>query len=258
MYIKWTDDEKARILAEAKRIFREQPRLDKIAVLRQAQLVLGEDRQRRISGIDTDAFNWYHEGLLEVIAPKEEPEPEAPPAREPEPEPEPVDNATLLRILDIVLIIDRKFETKKFEERLTELEKQVRRIRRVLEGGFTLVPTESVNREQPAAPPPPTTTTTPGTRKPNVVVLSVPSGNTQGGIKKGTAGYVGKLDFWDTPRRPVSFDSYDYVVVTKFTKPTEVVTDLKSRIANGKLRISTGNAEEISRFIRTLPEIPTK
>jgi hypothetical protein len=257
MYIKWDEDEKARILAEAKRLLREQPRLSKEDALRGGQLVLDEDRRRKISSINTPAFDWFHTGVL-VAESAPPPPPEAPPEAPPEPEPEPVDNATLLRILDIVLGIDRKFETKKFEERLTELEKQVRRIRRVIEGGFTLVPTESVNREQAAAPPPPTVTATPGTRKPNVVVLSVPSGNTQGGIKKGTAGYVGKLDFWDTPRRPVSFDSYDYVVVTKFTKPTEVVTDLKARIANGKLRISTGNAEEISRFIRTLPEIPTK
>jgi hypothetical protein len=88
-------------------------------------------------------------------------------------------------------------------------------------------------------------------------VLSVESGNTQGGIKKGTAGFVGRLDFWDTPKRPVDFGSYDYVVVTKFT-PTETVGALKTQLTNGKLRISTGNSEQIARFIRTLPEIAIK
>jgi hypothetical protein len=109
--------------------------------------------------------------------------------------------------------------------------------------------------EQPAGTAPVTTTAT--TRKPNVVVLSVESGNTQGGIKKGTAGFVGRLDFWDTPKRPVDFSSYDYVVVTKFT-PTEAVGALKTQLTNGKLRISTGNSEQIARFIRTLPEIAIK
>jgi hypothetical protein len=250
MYIKWDDGEKAKILAEARRLLREQPRLSKEDALRGGQLVLGEDRQRKISSINTAAFDWFHTGVLVTESAPLEPEPE------PEPEPALPDAATLLRILDIVLGIDRKFETKRFEERLADVEKQVRRMRRIFEGGFTLVPTESLKQEQ-LAPPPPTATATPGTRKPNVVVLSVDSGNTQGGVKKGTAGYVGKLDFWATPRRPVSFDAYDYVVVTKFT-PTEAVTDLKARIPNGKLRVSTGNAEEISRFIRTLPEIPIK
>jgi hypothetical protein len=252
MYIKWDEDEKARILAEARRLLKEQPRLSKEETLRKAQLILGEDRQRRISSIATPAFDWFHTGLLAAES--------APPAPEPEPEapPEPaLDPDILSRVLDIVLGIDRKFETRRFEERLADVEKQVRRIHRILDGGFALVPAESLVRPEPeqAVAAPATNGAT--ARKPNVVVISVPSGNTQGGIRKGTSGFVAKLDFWETPKRQVNFDAYDYIVATKFTPP-EWIAAARSYIPNGKLRISTGNSEQISRFIRTLPEIPLK
>jgi hypothetical protein len=246
MYIRWSEEERASILAEARRLLREQPRLTKEETMRRAQLVLKEDRRRQISSINTAAFDWFHTGLLA-----------GDPIPEPEPEPEPEDT-TLLRVLDTVLEINRKFETKQFEQRLADLERQVRRIRRILDGGFTLVPAESVAQRQPETLPTVQPAAVPvGTRKPNVVVLSIPSGNTHGGIKKGTAGYVGRLDFWDTPKRQVNFDAFDYVVATKFT-PSEWVAAAKSYIPNGKLRVSTGNSEQISRFIRTLPEIPLK
>lgn len=240
-YVKWDSNERERILIEARRLLRENPRLSKTELIQKAQIILAEDRRRVISSIATPAFDWFHTGLFV--------------AAEPKAEPEPIEDETLKRILDIVLGIDRKFETKRFEERLTELEKQVRRIHRILNGGFALVPAESLvkpteevqGQSQPSAP-------KEGTRKPNVVVLSIPSGNTQGGIKKGTAGYVGKLDFWDTPRRQVDFGAYDYVVPTKYT-PAEWITTARTYIPNGKLQVSYGGAEQIARFIRTLPEV---
>jgi hypothetical protein len=188
--------------------------------------------------------------------------------------------------------VERAEMFKRFDARIGAMEAALGRIADALTGGFALVPlgraaapvmmpappvappAPAVNGQAtpavleapgtgfapvklptPAAPPPPRPR---APRKPNVVVLSVPSGHTKNGIKDGTQGHIAeRLDFWEAPNRPVGFANYDYIVCTKWT-PRAWIEEAKLGPWKEKVRVATGNAEQISKYIRELPEIPER
>jgi len=117
------------------------------------------------------------------------------------------------------------------------------------------IPAPATNGQLTQPPRPAPVRPEPQTRKPHVVVLSVPSGHTRNGIKDAVKDHVGRLDFWEAPARRVGFANYDYIVCTKWTA-TAWIAEAKLGPWAEKVRTVPGNAESISKFIRELPEIP--
>lgn len=64
-YRVWSDDQKEQILDEARRLQVIHPDYSLRKLLQQAQLVLAEDLQRKIGDINTPAYKWFHDGLVE-------------------------------------------------------------------------------------------------------------------------------------------------------------------------------------------------
>ena len=79
----WSDDQKEQILDEARRLQVIHPEYSPRKLLQQAQLVLAEDLQRKIGDVNTPAYKWFHDGLVEetpvqstcLVPSKPEPEP---------------------------------------------------------------------------------------------------------------------------------------------------------------------------------------
>jgi hypothetical protein len=240
------------------------------------------------------AIERAREEAAEPTAPPPDPEPAAP---DPDPDLDTSILGVAKERIDALLLasleqarVERAEMFTRFDARIGAMEAALGRIADALTGGFALaplgraaapvaappvvLPAPAVNGQAapavleapgtgfapvklptPLAPPPPRPR---ATRKPNVAVLSVPSGHTKNGIKDATRDHIAeRLDFWEAPTRPVGFANYDYIVCTKWT-PRVWIEEAKLGPWKEKVRVATGNAEQISKFIRELPEIPVR
>lgn len=278
--IHWDDEQKAKVLTEARRLRSQNPRISMLSLMQQAQTVLEEKWQRKWTQFGYTPSNaWFHEHIDDVVGEVEHVEI---PVVEVDildqlTEEIPHDLLSMIRTFidtmeeDRELSRDDRFAVEQAIDRISRLEKRfeilANQIETVLSRGFvaTFYPTglAPVPLQTPTSngvvPAPPKVEPLPlppkKTRKPKVVVLNLASGHEKEGLKRGVEGVL-TADFLDVGGLKVpNFDAWDYVICTKRV-PTTWIEIAKGVLPREKIRVVPGNVRDrIVPYLLALPPI---
>lgn len=87
-YRTWDDGDKAKVVAEARRIKADDPTIGDLVLIKKAQRVLDADKQRKINCVTTDSYTkWFQPGIKGAGPTQAPSEPKAPPKPQPRPVP---------------------------------------------------------------------------------------------------------------------------------------------------------------------------